>query len=155
MLTTLFSFLGGAAFRMIWGELSAFFKARQDQAFEIERMKLQADIDDRVHINNLEAIKVQAEMGVKVVEVQGQMAVAEKEADAWFAAVRGTGAKSGIKLVDAWNGIIRPLLATECMVLWSLHLYRNNWAMDERDWLLVGAALGVFVADRSLFRRGK
>ena len=56
-------------------------------------------------------------------------------------------------VVDLWNGIIRPALVTECMLLWSLHLCRHNWMLDEHGWALVGAALGIFVADRSLLKR--
>jgi hypothetical protein len=41
------------------------------------------------------------------------------------------------------------------MSLVALHFYRHNWTLDEQGWALVGAALGIFVADRTLFKRGK
>ena len=36
-----------------------------------------------------------------------------------------------------------------------LHFYRAGWVLDEQGWALVGAVLGIYVADRTLFKRGK
>lgn len=155
MIATLLSFFGGTAFRMLWGEVSAFLNKRQDHAHEIERLRLQADIDAAQHARNLEAIRVQAELGVKTIEVAARGEVDKTEASAWLEAVRATGARSGIWLVDLWNGIIRPGLATICAALVVLHFYRAGWVLDDQGWALVGAVLGLYVADRTLFKRGK
>lgn len=155
MLTTLLSFLGGSAFRMLWGEISSWLNRRQDHAFELERLRLQAQIDSEQHARNLEAIRVQHELGVQVIRVQGEADVGRAEADAWRAAVESIGRPSGIWLVDTWNGVIRPLLATICIVLVVLHFHDAGWRLDDRGWALVGAVLGLYVAERSLFRRGK
>ena len=29
------------------------------------------------------------------------------------------------------------------------------WVLDQDSWMLVGAVLGIYVADRTLFKRGK
>lgn len=155
MFSTLLSFLGGTAFRMIWGEVSAWLTARQEHQHEIERMRLQGDLDAAAHSRNLEAIRVQAELGVKTIQVQAEADVARIDADAFAKAVELTGKKTGISWVDAWNQSIRPLLATEMMLLISLHFYNKGWVLDDKGWELAGAALGIFVADRVLFRRGK
>lgn len=42
---TILSFLGGTAFRLIFGEIAAFFSKKQAHAQEIERMRLQDQID--------------------------------------------------------------------------------------------------------------
>jgi hypothetical protein len=81
--------------------------------------------------------------------------VDKTEALAWMDAVRSVGSKSGIWLVDLWNGVIRPGLATMCAALVVLHYYRAGWVLDEQGWSLVGAVLGIYVADRALFKRGK
>lgn len=47
ILSALLSFLGGSAFRMIWGELSSFLNKTTDHAHEIERLRLEADLEDR------------------------------------------------------------------------------------------------------------
>lgn len=155
MLETLFSFLGGTAFRMVWGELSSFFTRRQDHQFEVERMRLQEQLDAAQHARNLEAIRVQADMQVQVVRVQGEAAVGTAEADAWKLAVESVGRSTGIWFVDAWNGIIRPMVATICVVLWVGHVHTLGWRLDEQSWAILGAALGLYLADRALVKRGK
>lgn len=155
MISALISFFGGSVFRMIWGEVSAWLTARQDHSHEVERMRLQGELDAAAHGRNLESIKLQANLGVKTIQVQAESDLARIDAGVFGQAVELTGRQTGFAVVDIWNGIIRPALATECMLLWSLHLYRNNWTLDEQGWALVGAALGIFVADRSLLKRGK
>jgi hypothetical protein len=58
VISALVSFLGGSIFRTIWGELSVWITARQDHAHEIERMRLQGDLDAAAHARNLDAIRV-------------------------------------------------------------------------------------------------
>lgn len=154
-MSALFSFLGGSVFRMVWGEISAFFKAKQEHTQEMERMRLQGDLDAATHARNLEAIKVQAELGVKVIEAQREADVSRIEADAWLEAVRDVGRKTGIKLVDAWNGAIRPGLATIAIVAVVAEIIALGFLLTDWHKELFGAILGVFVADRSLAKRGK
>lgn len=60
MFSALLSFLGGSVFRTLWGELSAFFNKRQDQAHEILLLNLQRDLDDRAHLRSQEMLRLQA-----------------------------------------------------------------------------------------------
>ena len=110
MISALLSFFGGSAFRMIWGEVSSWLNKRQDHSFEIERLRLQAEHDAAQHARNLEAIKVQAELGVQTIRVAAEGEVDKIAADAWREAVKATTASTGIWLVDLWNGVVRPLL---------------------------------------------
>lgn len=155
MLTTLLSFFGGNVFRMLWGEVSAMITARQDHRFEIERMKVQADLEAAQHARNLDAIRLQAELGVQTIRVQGEQALQQLDGELFREGVLATTKPSGIGWVDAWNGCIRPLLATMAIALWVLHLARSGWLLDEYSWGLIGAVLGIYVADRTLFKRGK
>lgn len=155
MISALISFLGGSVFRMLWGEISSWMTARQDHAHELARLRLQAEIDQAQHERNLAAIRLQHDMGVDVVRVQGEAQIGGIEAEAWLSTVKATAAQTGIWLVDLWNGIIRPFGATLCLGLVVLHFYRHNWVLDEQGWGLIGAFLGIYVADRSLFKRGK
>jgi len=155
IITSVLSLLGGSAFRMLWGEISAFFTARQEHRQEIERMRLQAELEAAQHARNLDAIRLQAELGVKTIEVQAAGAVSKTEADAWLEGVRMTGQRTGIWLVDLWNGVLRPLVATVCLTLIVLHFRQHHWVLDEQGWALCGSALGLFLADRALFKRGK
>lgn len=154
MISAILSFFGGSAFRAIWGEISSFLTARQDHAFEIERMKLQADMDAAQHARNLESIKLQADMGVKVIEAQRDADMDKLSAQAFNIAVEATGKPSGVRWVDAWNAAIRPGGATVSICLVALDAF-TLVKLDDNLWGVVGAFLGVFVADRTLFKRGK
>ncbi len=154
MISALLSFFGGTAFRMIWGELSAWLNKRQDHAHELERLRLQAEHDAAQHARNLEAIKVQAELGVQTIRVAAEGEVDKITADAWREAVKATTAQSGIWLVDLWNGVIRPGLASVAVVAWVGN-FGGAWVLGDNDWNLVGAVLGIYIADRTLFKRGK
>ena len=112
MFSALFSFLGGSAFRMVWGEVASYFQKKQDHEFELERVRLQGAMEAAQHERNLAAIKLQSDLGIKVIEAQRDATLAGVEADAWLAAVKDVGKQTGIKFLDLWNGSVRPLLAT-------------------------------------------
>lgn len=154
MITALLSFLGGSAFRMLWGEISAWITKRQDHSHEMALLALQEQHAAAQHARNLDAIRLQADLKVKVIEVQAQAAVAGLEAQAWLEAVRATGQRSGFWVVDAWNAVIRPCLAT-----WAIAMITGDtlswWKLSENGWMLASAALGIYVADRTLFKKGK
>jgi hypothetical protein len=155
MFSLLFSFLGGSAFRMIWGEISHMLTARQEQAHEVERLRLQGELDAAQHARNLESIRVQAELGVKTIQVQAEADLGRVDAQGFYDAVRDLNKPSGLWFVDGWNGIVRPATATVVLWLWILALYRSGWVMAEWDKELAGAVLGFFFASRELTKRGK
>jgi hypothetical protein len=152
---TILSFLGGNAFRLIFGEVMAFINKRQDHALEIERMKMQGQLDAEQHARHQEAIRTQAELGVKVIQVQRDADLDRIDASAWAEAVASVGKQTGIKFLDIWNGSIRPLLATLAILVVVFEIMRNGFVLSDWDKELVGAILGIYVADRSLSRRGK
>jgi len=155
MWSALFSFLGGSAFRMIWGEVSAYFTAKQSHRYELDRMNAQAAIDDRAHARNLESLRLQSELGVKTIEVQRDADLARIEAEAWRLGVAAIGAPTGIKWVDAWNATIRPLLATAAIFVLAQEIIANSGTPTPHVLLICDAILGMYVADRSLAKRGK
>lgn len=148
MITALMTFLGGATVRLFLGHLFDLITKWQDQKNELARLTLQGQLDAAQHTRNLEAIKVQADLGVKVIEAQTEAQVTQAEADAFIEAVRATGQRTGIMWVDLWNGIVRPLLASMCIVLWVAKIVGAGFVLDEWDRELMGLALGVFVGGR-------
>jgi hypothetical protein len=152
--SALFSFLGGSVFRMIWGELSSWLNKKQDHEHEMARLKLQGEQEAAQHARNLEAIRVQAELQVKTIAVQAEAAVGQVEAEGWLEAVKGTTKAVGIAWVDAWNAVIRPGVATWAIVMMTLGEFAII-AISENTVQIAGAALGIYLADRSLFKRGK
>lgn len=155
MFTALFSFLGGNAFRLIFGEVVAYLNKKQDHALETERMRLQAELDAQQHARNLESIRVQNDLGVRVIQVQRDADLERIETGAWSVAVADVGKQTGIRFLDYWNGSVRPLLATLAILLVVAGIVQNGFVLTDWDKELVGAILGIYVADRSLARRGK
>ena len=154
MITALISFLGGSVFRMIWGEFSAYFSKKQEHSMEIERIKLQGELDAAQHARNMESITVQAGLQVKTIQVQAEGVVTQIEADGWLEAVKATGKAVGVAWVDAWNAIIRPGVATWAVIMMTLGEF-GVIALSDNTLAISGAALGIYLADRALFKRGK
>ena len=154
-MSALISFLGGSAFRMIWGEVSSYFTRKQEHALEMERMKVQGDLEAAQHARNHESIRVQADLGVKTIQVQAEADLARTDAAAWADAVTAVGRSTGIKFLDIWNGSVRPLLATISIAVVLFEVMKNGFILSEWDKELVSAILGIYVADRSLGKRGK
>jgi hypothetical protein len=155
MIEALFSFLGGSVFRMVWGEVSAWYNKKQDHAFEIERLRLQGDLDAAQHIRTQEMLRLQNELGIQMVDAKAEADIGVEEAEAFTKAMQNAFKPTGWAFVDIWNGIIRPSAATIALALWVLKLNSQNWLMQEWDITLAGTVLGFFFADRSLGKRGK
>lgn len=154
MISSVLSFLGGSAFRMLWGEISAWLTKQQDHKHEIERMRLQAEMDAAQHARNLEAQRVQADLGVKVIEAQALASVGQIEAEGWLSVVQSTGKAIGVAWVDAWNAAIRPGGATWAIAMLTLDAFAVA-TVNPNTAEVCFAFLGLFVADRTLGKRGK
>lgn len=154
MLTGLLSFLGGSAFRMLWGEVSALFDKHLEHKQEVERMKLIEQFDEAKHRRELESLKLQAEQGVQLVRVQSDAKIDEYEAKAWAAISESTGKIVGIKWVDAWNACIRPGVATWAVALLTADAYALV-TVPEGTMQVAWVYLGLFAADRTLGKRKK
>ena len=155
MISAMISFFGGSVFRMIWGEVSAFITAKQEHAQELDRMRLQGELDAAEHARNMEAIKVQSELGVKVIEAQRDADIDRLEAGAWQSTVDAVGKLTGIRFIDIWNQSVRPLLATLAIAFVCFEIADHGFTLSDWDRELFGAILGIYVADRSLSNRGK
>lgn len=155
MFGALFSFLGGSVFRMVWGELAGYFKAKQEHAQEIERMRLQGELEAQRFERDQSRIKLQSDLNVREVTVAGDLAIQKTEAEAFVEAMKTAMKPVGIAWVDAWNGSIRPAAATISLCLWVLALANAGFIIADWDRELVGVILGFYFADRSLGKRGK
>lgn len=154
-MSVLLSFFGGNAFRLLFGEVAAYFTRRQEHAQEIERMRLQGEEDAAQHARNLEALRVQADLGVKTIQVQADADLSRLDASAFAQAVADVGKQTGIRWLDAWNGAVRPALATIAIAVVFFEVARNGWQLSDWDRELVGGILGIYIADRTLSKRGK
>jgi hypothetical protein len=148
MLTAVLTFLGGATMRMLLGYLYEFATKWQDNRNELRRMELQGTLEQARHERETAALRLQAELGIKVIEVQAQREHAAAEDAMLLEATRATMRASGIGWVDAWNHAIRPLLASVCIALWLASLVERSFKLDDWDKALMSLALGVFVGGR-------
>lgn len=155
MFSAILSFLGGSAFRLIWAQISQMWTAHQEQKHELERMRLQGELDAAAHERNQAAIKLQAELGVKTIAVQAEADLSRLDATTFGQAVVESMKPTGITLVDTWNGIVRPAAATIALLLWCVALNAQGFKMTDWDRELVGVILGFFFAVRVLSSRTK
>jgi hypothetical protein len=155
MITALLSFLGGNVFRMIFGEVISAWNKKQDHAQEMDRMRLQGDMDAAQHQRNQESTQLQATLGVKTIQVQAESAIGQIEAQGWLEAVKATAVKTGIQWVDAWNAVIRPGVATWSVIMLTLAEIGAIAHLSDNVTAISGCALGIYLADRSLMKRGK
>lgn len=155
MITALLSFFGGNVFRMIFGEAMAYLNKKQDHTQEVEHMQLQGQLDAAQQGRMLDAIKTQADLGIKTVQVQAESAIGQIEAEGWLDVVKDTGKQIGVAWIDGWNAVIRPGVATWAVVMMTLVEIGTITQMTEQTAAICGAALGIYLADRSLFKRGK
>lgn len=161
MLSAILSFLGGSAFRMIWGELSSWISKKLEHQQEMERLQQQEVFAAAQHARNLEAVRLQAEMGIKTVQVQAQAALDQLDAQTFLEGVKATAVRTGVRGVDAWNAVIRPGVASWGVLMLTLEAL--GWLaalgggaeLAEGTRSVIYAALGLFLADRTLAKRGK
>lgn len=153
-MSAILSFLGGSVFRMMWGEVSAYVTKNQDHKHEKEMLVLQQEAEVNLHARNLENLKVQSDLGIKKVYTEHQAVLEEGELDAWIEASKATSSRTGVTWIDGWNQSIRPGVATIAVVAMLIEIallgHLTDWHRE-----VFSAALGLFLADRSLTKRGK
>lgn len=156
---TLFSFLGGSAFRLIFGGVMDWLNKRQDHQHEMELQRLQSELEANRHARDLERIRLQSDLKITEVKVMGDVAEQKVMADAFLEAVKATQVVTGVKWVDALNAVIRPSGAIISLLLWIVSvtvafsvadaaMIKAGAVLTEFDKTLISAFLGVFVGDR-------
>lgn len=155
ILESVLSFLGGTAFRMIWGEVSAWVNKKLEHAQEMERLEANERYSSAQHARNLEAQRLQADLGIKVIEAQNHAAMELTDAQTFFEGVKATAVQTGVRWVDAWNAGIRPGVATWAVAMLTLEGFALIAKMDDGTKAVCYSALGLFLADRTLAKRGK
>ena len=155
MFSALISFLGGSVFRMIWGEFSSWMTKKQDHAYEMDRMNLEARFEKDRFDRDMQRLKAQTDAGIKTIAAQTEAKLQEVSGEAWLDTVQAVGRPTGIKFIDTWNGMIRPLLATFAIILLGVEVWQTGWMLSDWARQLCGAILGIYVADRTMSKMGK
>jgi hypothetical protein len=154
MISAFITFLGGSVFRMLWGEISHWLTSRQEHVHELDRMRLEGELAAAQHARQQEAIKTQAAIGIQVIEAQAVANVQSLEAEGWLSAVQATSKAVGIAFVDGWNAVIRPGVATWSVIMITLGEF-GAITLSPNALAVASAALGIYLAERNLLKRGK
>lgn len=155
ILSSLISFLGGSAFRFIIGQATDWLQKRQAHLQEIERLREQEKIDQAAHVRQMDQIKLQADLKLGEIKLVGETQVGTAEAQAFVEAMKVTNTPTGVKWIDAWNGSIRPLIATIATLLWLLKVVQAGLVLTQWDSDLISAVFGYYFADRHISKAGK
>ena len=150
MLGGLLSFLGGTAFRWILGEVFGFLKARDEHRAEMERTRLQIELERERAALQRAATQQAAELGVKVIEAQSEAAAEAAAALAHLRAIEGVNQASERKdWIGGFNALIRPQLAQVAILLLVADDFFPEYVLLTPLMLeLFCAVLGVFVGER-------
>lgn len=152
-LPALLSFLGGATARAVIGHVIKFFEKKQDHQQEMEKMRLQAELDQGAHNRQLALIAQQADLKLGEIKLVGEQAIGLAEAQAFTEAMKHANTPSGNPIVDAWNGSIRPAAASIAIIIWLLKIIKAGLTITAWDENLVASILGYYFADRQLGKR--
>lgn len=155
ILSALFSFLGGSAFRFIIGSVTDWLQKKQDFQQEQARMMLQAQFDQEAHVRQFNLIKLQSDLKLGEIKLVGEAAVNQAEAQAFVEAMKTANTPTGIKFIDGWNGAIRPAAATIAVAIWLLSIIRVWFEITEWDRNLVASIIGYYYADRHIGKSKK
>lgn len=117
-MTAIISFLGSAVFRWALEKVFGLFERGQDHKQEVERMRVQAEIDAAQHRRNLEMLEIQSRLKLDLIKEEVRGAVEQADAQAFVESIRAAGKPTGIRPLDAWNGAIRPFVSTVCVLVW-------------------------------------
>ena len=153
----LLGMIGGGVFRLLPEVLKA-FNARRDADHEYRMTELQLRID-----------QARAAQALDLVHAQGAVASDAAELRAWAEAVKGQGALTGVRWVDAFSATVRPVLTYWwCLVLYTVHkAVLVGVGLGERlglaqlapvvltdfDRSVVASIIGFWFTDRALRRK--
>lgn len=155
--TSLFSFAGSAAFRLVFGEVMAYMNKRIDQAHELLMIDRQVEAEAARAATQRAGLELQAKLQVQVIEAKAEARAEELDGEAFLWGVKATTIKSGIKWIDGWNAAIRPWVATWAICMLTIEAFKwfGVTKLPAGTSEVISAALGLFLSSRDLHRRGK
>lgn len=154
-MSALLSFLGGSAFRAIWGELSSAWTKYQDHKHELEMARLQEELDQKRHERVMQLQAQAAQLNIQTIQAKGDVDATLKDIDAFISANRAATAKTGYKWLDIFRQAVQPLLAYIAIMLWVSALHSQGYNLTDWDKELISAIFGMYLANRHLSYRGK
>jgi hypothetical protein len=148
-MTAILSFLGSAVFRWLLEKVFNIVERKQDHGQELERIKMQAEVDAAQHLRNLEMLEVQSRLKLDLVKEEHRGAFEAAEGEAFIESIKAA-KPSGIPWIDAWGGTIRPMVSTVCVGIWLASFVQRGFVANEFDLALIGSVIGWHFGTRSL-----
>jgi hypothetical protein len=155
MLSAIFTFLGGAAFRYLVQRGMDWLERKQAFREEQARLAQQEQFDQSRHLRQKELIELQHNLKVGEIKLVGETQINLEDAKAFTVAQERAHQPTGNKIIDAWNGGIRPAAATMALLMWAGKILKAGFAITQWDMDLATSILGFYFADRHLGKRGK
>lgn len=146
--SALVSFLGGTAFRLGITALLDRFKDYQEYKFELGRIELQSNLEQKKYLREIELLKAQKEAGIEFVSREVQNAGGISDLVNFSNAAASVRKPTGFRNLDIWNSSIRPTLATFCIIIWGISLAKKGFILGPWDLELIAATLGIFIGSR-------
>lgn len=155
MLSAMFSFIGGGAFRAIWAMVAGFVEKKQDHEHELQLAEFNAKQDAQRHSQEMERMKLASELGIKEIELKTDAEIELKEIESFTQGLTLLNQKTGVEWIDGWNGAIRPAYATFALMLWVLSVSQAGWILSAWTLDLIGSIAGFYFANRELGKQRK
>jgi hypothetical protein len=155
MLSSLFAFLGGSAFRFVIGRATDWLEKRQAHLQELDHIREQERVDQAAHARQMDLIKLQSDLKLGEIKLVGETQVGLAEAQAFTEAMKVANTPTGVRWIDGWNGLIRPLTASIAVALWLLSVLKAALIITEWDKNLIASVLGYYFADRHIGKTRK
>lgn len=150
MLGGLFSFLGGAAFRWLFGELITVYKDRAERKHELQMVRHQDWMAEQATKRKIAEYKAAADAGVQIIEAKADADAQRMADEAFNLAIKGVNdASMRSDWIGKFNAFIRPELAQiSIMLLVGQALFPNHVTLTPLMVELIAGVLGVFVGER-------
>lgn len=140
MLETLLGGLLGGVFRII-PELLKWLDRKDERKHELE-------MQDRI----LQAQKLQGEQKLAEIRADADRTWDSKSLDALIESIKGQEQLSGVRWIDGWNKLIRPLMATQwVIILYPAFLLASFWLAVQQGTPALDALIKTFGPEEKAF----
>jgi hypothetical protein len=146
--SAMITLLGSTVLRLIISSVLDRWKESRDHRYEVARVRLQDELAQKEHDRNLQALRVQKDLGILTAKLEKQFELDKAEEERFQAEVEELRRPTGVVWLDRWNSGIRPALATACIAVWLVSLHMRGWIPNSWDLELLSSTLGLFIGGR-------
>lgn len=146
--SAMLALLGGTAFKLVFSFITELILNWQSHSLELARTNVQHQIEKETADRHERMLRLQKELNIEIVNVEIPKSATEIDNDNLKNIFDSITKPTGFKKVDAWNSVIRPGLASICILIWLGSIIKNGFVLSPWDLDLIGATLGIFIGSR-------